>query len=143
MTEKDLRVSVLALEDNTAEVRVIISRKFYDFIKGYLQFFADQTSVEDFCRGAIYEAAKTIYKNFDNQSKISMHISEADWLRKWEALSIASMPEERDLPSYEAGVQFTNKEFLDDIEKAAEKQQMDRDEFIRYVMRRELDRLGR
>lgn len=130
---------------NMIPVQLTLAQRFYDFIKGYLAFFGKHTTVEDFCRDTVYETIRILYQSFEIQNRnpeILMHIPDTDWFKRWDALAFIVVPEDKDLPSYETGVQFTNKEFLRSVEEAAENQHMDRDEFIRSVLRKELRSLN-
>ena len=124
-------------------IELTLPRRFHDFIEGYLKFFAYKTTVEGFCRDAIFDAIQILYKELDSFTAegIPTHIMNGDWFERWNNLAFITVPDDKNLPSYETGVQFGNKQFLEDIDKAAEKQRMNRDEFIRSVMRRELEKI--
>lgn len=108
-------------------IELTLPRRFYDFIKGYLQFFAYKTTIESFCRDAIFDAIRVLYKEVDSFATegIPTHVPDFDWFKRWDNLAFITVPDDKDLPSYETGVQFGNKEFLVDIDKAAERQHMD------------------
>ncbi len=125
-------------------IQLTLARRFYDFIQGYLQFFGKDTTIEDFCRDAVFDAVKLLYQNLDlfRTQQIPTYISDKDWFMRWDNLTFITVPDdEKDAPHYEVGVEFGNKEFLGDIERVARRENMSRDEFIRDVLRKQLQRL--
>ena len=83
-------------EREFVEVKLGVQRRFYDFIKAYVEFFGKKTTVEDFIREAIYDSVRTIYTQLEGiqtaQVSIPTGINKGDWLGKFSNISFITAP---------------------------------------------------
>ena len=84
------------IERELVSVQVGVQRRFYDFIKAYVEFFGKKTTVEDFINEAIYDSIRTVYKQLEGiQSdtvSIPTGINRGDWLGRFSNLSFITVP---------------------------------------------------
>ena len=80
-----MSVQKLEKENEFYTVQVKIFKPFYEFIKAYLEFFADESwTVEDFIRQAAYDSVLNILDQFKSfQEDNVTHIPDEKWLIKW------------------------------------------------------------
>ena len=85
------------LKDQMVPVNVRIFQPYVDFIQEYLKFFNSQYSVEDFCRSAVCDTVKRLYRELDKFVDEPQHYVEDDALfKKWPFLSIFAVDDERE-----------------------------------------------
>ena len=78
-------------------VSVRIYKPFYEFIRAYLDFFADESwTIEDFIRQAVYDSVVNLveqFRNFREDGNVT-HIPNEKWMRKWDAPVLCRYPDE-------------------------------------------------
>jgi hypothetical protein len=65
-------------------VRVQVFSPFIDFIKQYLAFFGDKSSLEDFCQVAVYDKVRTVHGSLTALARSRKNaVNSAWWFEKW------------------------------------------------------------
>ena len=87
-------------ERELVTVQVGVQRRFYDFVKAYVEFFGKKTTVEDFINEAIYDSIRTVYTQLEGiQSgivSIPTGINRGDWLGRFGNISFITAPEDNE-----------------------------------------------
>jgi len=91
MSEKQLAEKTL--EDNMVEVHVTLYEPFYNFLKEYLAFFGSKQTIENLCRGIVYQEVKYLYEKFEGFIK-DEHIEDGAWFNKWPHIGCVSFDAE-------------------------------------------------
>ena len=86
----------LEKEEEFITVQVKIYKPYYEFIRAYLDFFADPSwTVEDFIRQAVYDSVVNLAEQLRCLSKdVNMHIPKEKWMKKWDAPVLCRYPDE-------------------------------------------------
>ena len=83
-------------ERELVPVQVGVQRRFYDFVKAYVEFFGKKTTVEDFMREAIYDSIRTVYTQLEGIQSASVSIptgiNRGDWLGRFSNISFITVP---------------------------------------------------
>ena len=77
------------LGNDIVELRILLCKPFYDFLKEYLQFFGSKHTVENLCTIMINDETTRLYQELQQwtSDKIAVrYIDEADWAKKHEHL---------------------------------------------------------
>ena len=78
-------------------VSVRIYKPFYEFIRAYLDFFADPSwTIEDFIRQAVYDSVANLaeqLRTFRENGNVT-HIPNEKWMSKWNAPVLFRYPDE-------------------------------------------------
>jgi hypothetical protein len=78
---KDLGLEVV-------ELRILLCKSFYDFLKEYLQFFGSKRSVENLCTIMVNDNVTRLYDGLNQcwiSDKISVrYVDEEEWAKKHE-----------------------------------------------------------
>ena len=73
--------------DEMVPVKIEVVKGFLDFAKAYIGFFGKETTLEVFCREAVYDSIRAIYKELratgKGEVRIPTGISKEDWLGKF------------------------------------------------------------
>ena len=73
-------------EEEFITVQVKIYKPFYEFIRAYLDFFADPSwTIEDFVRQAVYDSVVNLVEQlriFREDGNVT-HIPDEKWMAKW------------------------------------------------------------
>jgi len=91
-----MSVQKLEKEEEFITVQVKIYKPFYDFIKAYLEFFADQSwTIEDFIRQAVYDSVVNLAEQLRSlRADVNMHIPKEKWMAKWNQAVLFRYPED-------------------------------------------------
>jgi hypothetical protein len=95
--KKDTVLGVLGLE--IVELRVLVCKPFYDFLKEYLQFFGTKHSVENVCTLMINDNVTRLYQELEEfiGDPIAVRYADtAEWARKHEHLDLCADQGEED-----------------------------------------------
>ena len=86
----------LEKEEEFYTVQVKLYKPFYEFIKAYLDFFADPSwTIEDLIRQMVYDSVVNIAEQIRCLNKdVNMHIPKEKWMRKWDAPVLCRYPDE-------------------------------------------------
>ena len=86
----------LEKEEEFYTVQVRIYKPFYEFIKAYLDFFADPSwKVEDFVRQTVYDSVLNLVEQLGClRNDVNMHIPKEKWMAKWKQPVLFQYPDE-------------------------------------------------